>query len=328
MELAPGLQTVSKLPRVVTIGMFDGVHPGHQATIRRCIELARARAIRSTVLTFARHPLAVLAPSHAPQLLTSREERIRLIEALGPDELVMLPFNAALAAMTPQEFCAHVLADRLDARVVVVGENFHFGARGAGSAATLRACGAGHGFETEVVGLQIGEAGPISSTRIRAMLRAGAVEDVRAVLGRPPSLSARVVSGAGRGRSAVGVPTANLAAPPELMLPGRGVYAARALHAGVWYRAAVNVGRNPTFTGAADSPDAVEAHLLGFSGELLGESLRLEFLQKLRDERRFASVSELSAQIRRDLDVVAACADEAFTEVGLGTPVEAPSGRS
>lgn len=328
MELVPGLPTVSRRPRVVTIGMFDGVHPGHRATIQRCIELARARGIRSTVLTFARHPLAVLTPSHAPQLLTSQEERIRLIEALGPDELVMLPFDAALAAMTPQEFCADVLADRLDARVVVVGENFHFGARGAGNAATLRACGAGHGFETEVVGLQIGEAGPISSTRIRALLRAGAIDDVRAVLGRPPSLSAPVVSGAGRGRAAVGVPTANLAASPELMRPGRGVYVARALHAGAWYRAAVNVGRNPTFARGADSPDSVEAHLLGFSGELLGETLRLEFLQKLRDERCFASVSELSAQIRRDLDVVAAWADEAFADVGLGTPIEAPSPRS
>lgn len=322
MELVSGLQAVSDRPRVVTIGVFDGVHLGHRAQIERCVELARARGIRSAVLTFTHHPLAYLDPSRAPRLLTSQRERISLIEQLGPDEVILLPFDAELAAMSAQDFCAEVLAGSLRAQAVVVGENFHFGAGGAGNAAMLRACGTQHGFETFILKLRGAAEGAISSTLIRSLLSAGAIEDVRAALGRPPSVIASVCSGAGRGK-ALGVPTANLAVPSETMRPGRGVYVARAQHDGDWYRAAVNIGQNPTFSCGEPACESTEAHLLGFSGELLGQSLRLDFLHKIRDERRFESVADLAAQIRRDLDVVATYEDEAFGAAGLAPRADA-----
>ena len=318
MEIVTRLDAVADRPRALAIGTFDGVHAGHRATIVRAVELARERGLTSAVLTFDRHPLAVVDPRRAPQLLTSRDERVRLIGELEPDELILLPFDAELAAMSADAFCVDLLVRLLRARVVVVGENSNFGSGGSGDAASLRACGEAHGYETVVLRLVTEHGETISSTRARSLLGAGQIEEVRRILGRPPAVFGRVAHGEGRGRT-LGVPTANLSLSPEIVLPGSGVYVARALVAGTWYRAAVSVGENPTFHAAKEpaAPATTEAFLLGFDGDLYGREMRLDLLHRLRSERRFASVDELVAQMKRDIATVAGLEDEAFASVGL-----------
>ena len=318
MEIVTRLGAVAHRPRALAIGTFDGVHAGHRATIERAVEIARERGLTSAVLTFDRHPLAVVDPRRAPQLLTALDERIRLIGELDPDELILLPFDGELAAMSAEAFCADLLVRVLRARVVVVGENSSFGAGGSGDAASLRACGDAHGYETVVLSLVTEHGETISSTRARALLGAGRIEEVRRILGRPPAVVGSVAHGEGRGRT-LGVPTANLSLSPETMRPGAGVYVARALVDGTWYRAAVSVGENPTFHAANEpaAPATTEAFLLGFDGDLYGRQMRLDLLRRMRAERRFASVEELVAQMKRDIAAVAALEDEAFTSVGL-----------
>lgn len=318
MRVASDLAALERRPRAVAIGTFDGVHAGHRAVIGAAIAAARERGLTSAVLTFDRHPLALLDASHQPRLLTTREEKTRLIDELGPDELVILAFDEGLAGLSPEEFCADVLAAALDARVVVVGENFTFGAGGRGDAATLRRCGKAHGFTTQTLSLVTEDGRPISSTRIRRLLHDGRLEEVREILGRPPSAGGRVVPGVRRGRT-LGVPTANVDVEAGMVFPGRGVYAARAAVGGVWYRAAVNIGHNPTFQGRGERTAhvTVEAHLLGFSGDIYACEIRVDFLHKLRDERRFDDVEALVAQMQADIAATATLDDPAFGEVGL-----------
>ena len=201
---------------------------------------------------------------------------------------------------------------------MVVGENFNFGAGGAGDAAPLRACGAAHGFETLVVTLVTEHGKTISSTRIRRLLSAGELEEVREILGRPPSATGRVVAGDQRGRT-LGVPTANIDVEAGTIFPGRGVYAARVLVDERWYRAAVNIGHNPTFRSKQDETThvTVEAFLLDFSGDIYDSDIRVDFLHKIRDERRFDDVEALVAQMQHDIAATAALEDDAFAEVGL-----------
>ncbi len=321
MEVVEDPGAAPRRRRALAIGTFDGVHVGHQAVIGRALELARERGLTGAVLTFDRHPLAVLAPERAPRLLTPPAEKARLIAALEPVELITLRFDERLAELSAEEFCRRILTDALGAEAVVVGENFHFGAGGAGDAAELRRCGAASGFTVETVGLVTRQGATISSTRIRLLLQEGRLEEVRQILGRPPAASGRVVAGVRRGR-ALGVPTANIDVEAGTIFPGRGVYAARARVGDAWYRAAVNVGHNPTFHGPdeATAHVTVEAYLLAFSGDIYAHEIRVDFLHKIRDERRFADVEALVAQMRRDIAATAALRDAAFDEVGLATP--------
>jgi riboflavin kinase/FMN adenylyltransferase len=319
MRVVSDLADLERRPRAVAIGTFDGVHAGHRAVIGAAIAAAKERDLTSTVLTFDRHPLALLDASHQPRLLTTRAEKTRLIDELGPDELVSLAFDERLAGLSPEEFCRDVLVAGLDARVVVVGENFTFGAGGRGDAAALRRCGEAHGFATQTLTLVTEDGRPISSTRIRRLLHDGRLKEVREILGRPPSAGGRVVPGVRRGRT-LGVPTANVDVEAGMVFPGRGVYAARASVGDVWYRAAVNIGHNPTFQGRGERTAhvTVEAHLLGFSGDIYACEIRVDFLHKLRDERRFDDVEALVAQMQADIAVAAALDDPAFDDVGLG----------
>ena len=319
MEVVGDISRLAARPRALALGTFDGVHAGHRAVIGRAVEIARERGLASAVVTFDRHPLTVVDPARAPRLLTSNEEKIRLIGEMGPDELVMLPFDEHLAALTPAEFCAGLLAGKLQARAVVVGENYNFGARGAGDAAQLRACGAANGYEVEICPLVTEHGEAISSTRIRRLLHDGELEEVREILGRPPSAAGIVVHGDKRGRT-LGVPTANVDVEAGTIFPGRGVYAVRASVNGVWYRAAVNIGHNPTFQ-SKDAPTThitVEAFLLDFSGDIYDREIRLDFLHKIRDELRFESVDALVVQMREDIAAARRLADPALDEVGLG----------
>jgi riboflavin kinase/FMN adenylyltransferase len=286
--------------------------------IERAVALAGERDLTSTVVTFEHHPLATVDPGREPRALTPLALKTELIAELGVDELVVLRFDTGLAGLAADEFCETVLRHRLDAAVVVVGRNFSFGAGARGTADTLCACGRRLGFETVVVPLAGAGGRPISSTRIRRLLESGELAEARAILGRPPRATGSVVRGFQRGAK-LGFPTANIEAETGTMFPGRGVYAARALVDGRWYRAAVNVGHNPTFLHHGDETGVVhiEAFLLGFAGDIYGDTVRVDFLERVRVEERFEYIDDLVAQMRRDIETIAALADPAFAEVGL-----------
>ena len=318
MELHTSLETLARRPRAVAIGTFDGVHVGHQEVVRATLAVAREEGLTSTVLTFDGHPMALIDPAHQPRLLMPAKVKVALLAGLHPDELIVLPFTAELAGQSADEFCRSIVADTLHARVVVVGVNFTFGAGGAGTEQTLEREGATLGFRTIALPLATAGGRAISSTRIRRLLQTGALEEVREILGRPPSTHGSVVAGLRRGRT-LGVPTANLEVEAGTIFPGRGVYAARALVDGRWYRAAVNVGHNPTFHSRNEEAVVVhiEAFLLDFEGDIYGHEIRVDFLHKIRDEARFADVPSLVAQMQNDIRMAAELPDPAFAEVGL-----------
>jgi riboflavin kinase/FMN adenylyltransferase len=269
-------------PRKVAVGEFDGVHLGHREVIRGS----------DTVLTFEPHPLRVVRPQAAPKLLTRLDVKAELIGSLGVEELVVIPFDESFARQSPQEFVDQVLVGRLEATHVSVGENFRFGHRAAGDPAMLRA---DPRFETRVVDLVEVDGEVVSSSHIRGLVLSGEVELAARYLGAPFQLRGEVVEGDRRGRE-LGYPTANIVPDDELVCPGHGVYVARSDGA----CAAVSVGVRPTFgTGRAL---LLEAYLLDRNVDLYGQTLRLDFLQRLRGERRFESVPSLVEQMRHDVE--------------------------
>jgi riboflavin kinase / FMN adenylyltransferase len=269
-------------PRRVAIGTFDGVHLGHREVIRGA----------DTVLTFDPHPLAVIHPEATPKLISTSGVKRDLIAGLGVEELVVIPFDKGFSSQTAEEFVTDVLIDRLGAEKVSVGENFRFGRGAKGTAEFLREH---DGFETRVVPLVEAAGETISSSHIRGLVAAGEVGPAAEFLGGPFLFEGEVVPGDRRGRE-LGVPTANLVPDERFVVPGHGVYAAWA-HG---YPAAVNVGVRPTFETGRGL--LVEAHLIGFDGDLYGETLRIAFLDRLRGERRFESVDALVEQMNRDVD--------------------------
>lgn len=302
-----GLAEVAPAPSAVTVGVFDGVHRGHRSIIDRAVGAADEQGLRAVAVTFDPHPMAVVRPDEAPPLLQPVDERVDLLAATGADLVVVLPFTRELSQLAPAVFVERVLAGSLATRHVVVGANFRFGHRAAGDVATLRELGAEHGFSAEAVPLrQLGDV-PISSTEIREHLQGGGVAWAAEALGRAWRYTGEVVRGDGRGRT-IGVPTANVVAPEDVVRPGGGVYAARATHPRGTWDAVVNVGTRPTFAGTTTT---VEAHLLDASEraddlDLYGTRLRLAFLARLRDERRFDGPDELVAQIHRDIEAARA----------------------
>jgi riboflavin kinase/FMN adenylyltransferase len=269
-------------PRNVAIGTFDGVHRGHQAVIKGA----------DTVLTFDPHPLEIIHPAALPKLIMPFGVKRDVIEGLGVDELVVIPFDQEFAQRSAEEFIEDVLIAKLGAEQVSVGENFRFGAKAKGDPAMLAAR---EEFETRVVPLVETDGETISSTRIRALVAAGDMEGARHCLGAPFMVEGEVVSGDQRGRE-LGFPTANIVPDDRLAIPGHGVYAAFAN--GV--PAAVNVGVRPTFESGRGV--LIETYLIDFEGDLYGTELRVAFVERLRGEKRFASVEELIAQMRIDVE--------------------------
>jgi riboflavin kinase/FMN adenylyltransferase len=281
----------------VTIGNFDGVHRGHQALTAAAIRWARAHGGRAVVLTLDPHPARVLAPGHAPPLLTTLDQKAELLEAVGIDMLAVVPFTPGLQQLEAEDFARRVLAGALGARMVIVGDGFRFGHDRRGDVPALGRLGAELGFEVEGVAPVLHGGRPISSSRVREALVQGQVEEAQALLGRAYFMDGVVVEGERRGRT-LGFPTANLDSENEVV-PGAGVYVARCRRAGgPWSGAVVNVGRRPTFGGRDVS---VEAHLLGFEGDLYGSRLRIEFHRRLRGEQRFEGPDALVTQIRTDV---------------------------
>jgi riboflavin kinase/FMN adenylyltransferase len=295
-------------PLAVAIGNFDGVHRGHRALL----DEARARAARqggtSAVLTFTPHPARLFAPAKAPPLIMSLGRRLELCAEAGIETAIVESFTPAFAAIEAGDFVRRVLAQDLAAREVVVGYDFSFGRGRAGNVTQLGALGAELGIGVAVIPPVTVDGLPCSSTRIRELGAAGDVRRAAALLGRPLELEGRVVRGAARGQ-ALGFPTANLAPEGELV-PKIGIYAARTRilqgpRAGTVHQTALSIGRNPTFAGdGGAAPVTVEAYLLDFEGDLYDRRLRLEILERLRDEQRFASVEALKAQIAADVERV------------------------
>ena len=293
-ELEPGGR------RAVALGTFDGVHMGHRALIAEVVERAHALSATSSVATFDPMPLEVLRPEAAPPRLSTLDQRAALIAEQAPDELLVVRFDAALAALDPAAFVESVLVRAMGVAWAVVGENFRFGRGAVGDAATLAELGRTHGFGVSAVPLQRVDGERVSSSWIRELVSQGEVQHAARLLGRDPWLEGAVERGDARGRE-LGVPTANLAVDRASVRPARGVYAGIAvLEDGRRRSAAISVGWNPTF--GEGRPITVEAHLLDFAGDLYDQQLRLEFRQFLRHELRFDSVDELIAQMQLDIE--------------------------
>ena len=285
----------------VTIGAYDGVHLGHRALLRDLSQRAADAGLSTVVVTFDRHPAGVVRPASAPLQLTDLEQKLELLGACGVDRTLVIAFDRARADETAEDFVKEVLVDTLNARLVVVGEDFHFGHGRKGNVALLRELGAGHGFE--VVGEALTDDGrdPVSSTRIRTLVAEGDVAGAARLLGRPHEVRGPVVRGDGRGGPELGFPTANLQIGDDIALPADGIYAGHFIRAdGTAHPAAISVGRRPTFYEAGTSPVLVEAYLLHFDGDLYGEPARVSFVSRLRGDRRFESVDALIAQMHRD----------------------------
>ena len=292
-------------PSVITIGVYDGVHRGHQVGVSRTVKLARDRGAAAVVVTFAPHPMAVVHPAAVPPALSTVEHRLDLLEGLGVDATLVLPFTVEVSRWSPEEFVQRVLVQALGAVAVLVGEDFRFGHRAAGDVELLVRLGAEHGFEAEGITLA-GDGDRWSSTRARALVLAGNVEAAAQVLGRPHRVEGEVVHGDHRGRG-IGYPTANLAVGSGVCIPADGVYAGWLIRDGAAepgqrqrLPGAISVGTNPTFDGV---DRRVETFVLDRDDlDLYGEHVGVDFLARLRPALRFDSVDDLVAQMRLDVD--------------------------
>ncbi|MFW5909765.1 MAG: bifunctional riboflavin kinase/FAD synthetase [Thiohalospira sp.] len=302
MEVIRGLHNLRPAHRgsAVTIGNFDGIHRGHQAVLGQLEAGARGRGLPTTLITFEPHPVEYFAPERADARITRLREKVEALEAQPVDRVLCLKFDARLAAMEADEFIRRVLVDGLGTRYLVVGDDFRFGHRRAGTFETLEAAGTEHGFAVERTRTFSLAGGRVSSTRVRDALTAGELETAAELLGRPYRLCGRVVHGDQRGRT-IGFPTANVPLYRRKR-PLSGVYA-------VWFTvdggaprpAVANVGTRPTVDG---TEPVLEVHLFDFDGDLYGRPVSVEFVEKIRDEQRFGSLEELTAQI--DADAAAA----------------------
>ncbi|MFO7766768.1 MAG: bifunctional riboflavin kinase/FAD synthetase [Pelovirga sp.] len=283
-------------PSVVTLGNFDGVHLGHRALFRRLIDAAGKEQLQSVVCTFYPHPLKLLHPDKAPLLLNTREERRRLIAASHVDWLIEIPFDTTFAEQSPEAFVDKVLIDALSAQKLVIGYDYAFGKGRRGTAQFLTEFGHSRGIAVEVLQPVGADGEPYSSTRIRHLIAAGRVAEVVPLLGRHYNLLGQVVTGFQRGRE-LGFPTANLQTEKEL-IPAPGVYVVKVRHGDLEFGGVVNIGFRPTF---ACDDITIEVHLLDYTGDIYGEKIRIYFIERLREEKTFTSLHDLSEAIAADV---------------------------
>ncbi len=284
-------------PSVVTIGVFDGVHRGHQYLIQQLVAHAKSTGQIPVVLTFYPHPQMVIRGFEPGFYLTLPDDRARLLGELGVDLVVTHPFNDEVRHIRAADFVDRLLT-HLKMASLWVGEDFAMGYQREGNVSFLAEQGREKGFELRVVDLMDAGDERVSSTRIRDLLSAGQVREAARLLGRPHFVTGEVIEGARRGRT-IGIPTANLDVPPELAVPARGVYAGWMTVGDAEYPAVTNIGLRPTFEG--EPVTTVEAHLLDFSGDLYGRQVRLNFVERLREEKKFDGVEALVAQIQQDI---------------------------
>lgn len=294
----PGMPSTGRA--AVAIGVFDGVHLGHQALVRHTVDFGRALGVKAAVITFDRDPDQVVSPdTAAPQLLDIRD-KLRFLAELGADIVLVVPFDAHLAALSPECFLRDVLLAAFEPVATVVGHDFRFGARAGGDVSTLERYGAQHSFTVIAHELVTIEDEPVTSTRVRASVALGDVSTAARLLGRPHRIRGHVVHGRGEG-AAIGVPTANLRVDHGAALPGDGVYAGFAIVDDERVPAAISIGVPPTFP---EAHDTVEAHLIGRDLDLYGAEIVVGFERRLRDQQQFSSTQELAAAIRADIAAV------------------------
>ncbi|GAA1854486.1 bifunctional riboflavin kinase/FAD synthetase [Asanoa iriomotensis] len=281
----------------VTIGVFDGVHRGHQAIIGHLVKRAKDLGVRSVVMSFDPHPSEVVRPGSHPAILTEPQRKAELIEALGVDVLCVVPFTQDFSRLSADEFVHDALVESLHAALVVVGENFRFGHKAAGDVPLLERLGRTFGFAVEGAPLVAADDTVFSSTYIRSCIDAGDVRAAAAALGRDHRLEGIVIRGDQRGRE-IGFPTANLAVHKYAAIPADGIYAGWLVRRGERLRAAISIGTNPTFSGRERR---VEAYILDFDGDIYGERVSLDFVERLRDMLKFDGVEPLVAQMAEDV---------------------------
>ncbi len=314
MEIIRQPESISETSaHALTIGAYDGVHRGHQAVIRQTQQIASSLGVLTAVVTFEPHPARVLRPESAPLLLTNLDHKLELLEESGVDTVLVIPFDEEWAAYSPADFVDRALIEGLRPKAVVVGQDFHFGSRRTGNVDVLRELGVERGFEVHGVDLlprPDGKVESVSSTAIRRALDGGEIATASRLLGRPHELRGPVVKGDQRGRT-IGFPTANVAVSREMKLPADAVYAA-------WFfgddgerrPAAVNIGKRPTFYQDAER-SLLEAHLIGFDGDLYGQEARVQFVELIRSEQRFEGIDALRDQLQRDVAHAAELLDKA-----------------
>ncbi len=282
---------------VITIGNFDGIHLGHQAIFRKIVKEASERNRKAVVITFDPHPQKVLQPERRPFfLLTPLDEKLDLIESCGVDAVILITFSMEFAGITAGEFVEHILWGKLRLSKLFVGYDYVFGKGKGGNAEFLKACGEKFGFRVEEIGVVKTDGTITSSTNIRLSILDGNVKLASKMLGRPYDVSGTVVKGYRRGTD-IGYPTANIQS--EKVIPVTGVYAIIAELEGVRHRGVINIGYNPTF---GNEEISTEVHLLDFTGDIYGKTIRIFFIDRLRDEIKFKSPDELTRQIKKDIE--------------------------
>jgi riboflavin kinase/FMN adenylyltransferase len=283
-------------PTVLTLGVFDGLHLGHQRIMQMVVERARAARAVPTAITFDPHPRAVLYPESAPPLLQTLDQRLANFEVLGIEQAIVIRFNRDFAAQDAEEFLRNVVHERLQAKEVYLGKGFAFGKNRSGNIDLLRRMSAELGFFADEVPEIRLRGARISSSKIRALLAVGKINLTRRMLGRPYGIEGQIIHGAERGRT-IGFPTANLK-PRNRVVPKFGVYATATLIGGEWRRSITNVGVRPTFENEVEP--SIETYVFDFDGDLYGNVLRVRFLHRIRDEKKFGGIEELKMQIQKD----------------------------
>lgn len=302
MEIILGIDHLKRPFRspAVTLGNFDGVHLGHQKIFVRLREEAARMAGEAVVITFEPHPLKVLSPDRCPPLLTPFRQKMQLIEACGIDTVLCIEFTKAFSQMSPLAFVRDILIEKVAAKKIIVGYNYHFGKNKGGNVEALRAVSKSFHVNVDVMEPLIFEGIVVSSSKIRTLLRAGDVETAAKLLGRDVSFNGNVIEGAKRGNALLGFPTANLAISEELV-PKAGVYAVEVVWNRQVFNGVANLGVNPTFQSAGPAKVSLEVYILDFNHNIYGEEIEVRFKKRIRDEVRFESTAALIDRIQRDV---------------------------
>lgn len=300
MRLIRGVKKIKNIKSsIVTIGNFDGVHKGHQKVLTAAKDRAAKLKLPAVVYTFEPHPLKVIAPHKSPPLLTTLEDKIRLIKASGMDYLVLAKFTKEFASQHPAEFVRDVLVNELKAREVWIGHDYAFGRGKCGTVEHLKEMGKSFGFHVQVIPAYKKRGVIVSSSKIREYIMDGKVKEAEGFLARPYSISGKVIKGRNIGKH-LGFPTANISVHNEI-IPKDGIYAVRVFLGNKTYKGAANIGFAPTFH---NKKRAVEAHIIGFNGNIYGRKLKIEFIKRLRGEKVFKNIHELAIQIKQDVEKI------------------------
>lgn len=292
--------TAKNKPVFLALGNFDGVHLGHQKLLKQVVIEAEKVNGLATALIFDPHPSKIINPDKSPKIITNLDRQAELLNKIGLNLLIYNSFNKEISKWQPEEFVQKFIISKLKAKHIFVGFNYSFGYKGQGDPELLVKLGEKHGFKVSVISPVEVKGKVVSSTLIREMIENGDIKSAHELLGYHPMIEGTVIPGEQRG-SKIGFPTANLKIETDMLVPGKGVYAAKAYYNDKYYNCVVNIGTKPTFH--QDHPIAVEAHIMDFDEEIYGEPLRLFFLDKVRDEKKFASIEDLIKQIGQDRDI-------------------------